>query len=497
MAYDTDALGSRLTEYQRTLKELKSEYDFEAMKDDPELAKSYLRELREPRPLSVTVPEEYGGDGVSTRNFLKLADITSYESLPFALLFGINGALFLQPLIKHAKESTKQEILPKYLEEKRLGGLMITEPEHGTDALNMTTGFTQSDDGYHVSGTKHWGGLTGWADHWIVAARNDQGNGSLGRDISLFLCDKSEIDVTRLYSNLGLSVLPYGLNEVKANPSLSRHLEAESSGLRMMQDFFHRSRLQFPGMATGYLRRIRDEANEHCRNRVVGGSKLTDYEHVRRKLRNLEAAYTIGAAMCLYTGENVRIHEDVSGEIIPANSIKAYVTDLMQEAADSYLQLKGADGYRSDHLAGQSYVDSRPFQIFEGPNDVLYDQVGKKVLDVAKKNSLENFLDFVETSSRIDDLPDEIHPDVDFSVNGDFNQSQRVDLGRLIARLLALDMVRTLSDRGYSAERISMTKSFLQSQIRSLSREVQEQSAVDTPPLSQDTDDGGWVNLVT
>lgn len=496
MTYDVDALGPTLSEYQETLRTLKSEYDFEEMKEDPDLAKQFIQDVREPRPLSVTVPEEYGGDGVSTKKFLKLADITGYESLPFALLFGINGALFLQPIIKHAEESTKKEILPTFLEEKRLGGLMITEPDHGTDALNMTTGFTQSNGNYHVSGIKHWGGLTGWADHWIVAARNNQGNGSLGRDISLFLCDKAEIEVTQLYSNLGLSVLPYGRNEINADPSLSRRLEAESSGLRMMQDFFHRSRLQFPGMATGYLRRVRDEAHEHCRNRVVGGSELTEYEHVRRKLRDLEAAYTIGAAMCLYTAENVRIHEDVSGEIIHANSIKAYVTDLMQQAADSYLQLAGANGYRSDHLAGQSYVDTRPFQIFEGPNDVLYDQVAKKVLDIAKKNSLENFLDFVDNSSKINDLPDEVQSFVDFRLDGDFVQSQRVNLGRLIARLLALDMVDTFADRGYSSERIALTKSFLNSEVRSLSREVQAQDSVDEPPLSNDADDGGWISLV-
>lgn len=496
MTYDTDTLGPTLSDYRQTLKDLQSEYDFEAMKDDPDLAQSYLREVREPRPLSVTVPEKYGGNGVSTKKFLKLADITGYESLPFALLFGINGALFLQPLIKHATESTKQEILPAFLEEKRLGGLMITEPDYGTDALNMTTGFTQSNGHYHVSGIKHWGGLTGWADHWIVAARNDKGDGSLGRDISLFLCDKAEINVTQLYSNLGLSVLPYGRNEIDADPSTARRLEAESSGLRMMQDFFHRSRLQFPGMATGYLRRVRDEAHEHCRNRIVGGSELTDYEHVRRQLRDLEAAHTISSAMCLYTSENVRIDEDVSGEIIPANSIKAFVTDLMQGAADSYLQLAGANGYRSDHLAGQSYVDTRPFQIFEGPNDVLYDQVGKKVLDLAKKKSWENFLDFVENSERINELPDELHPMVDFPIDGDFAQSQRVNLGRLVARLLALNMVGTMSERGYAPERIQRTESYLEAEVRALSRDVQQQDSVDEPPLSKNTDDGGWMSLV-
>jgi hypothetical protein len=291
-------------------------------------------------------------------------------------------------------------------------------------------------------------------------------------------------------------MLPYGRNQVDADLDQSRRLDPDASGLRMMQDFFHRSRLQFPGMAAGYLRRIRDEAYKYCSERVVGGKKLTDYEHVRRQLRNLQAAHTISVAMCAYTAENLDLNEDVSGELLAANSIKAYVTDLMQESADTYLQLAGANGYRNDHLAGQSYVDSRPFQIFEGPNDVLYDQVGKYVLNQMKKESLENFATFVHNSSKFPDVNGDIEPYVSISTDEDLVQSQRVILGQLVAHLFSLDMVQSLSESNYSTDNVRQTESFLRSGIRSRFHDIREKESMGDSPLSISPEEGEWMTLI-
>lgn len=57
------------------------------------------------------------------------------------------------------------------------------------------------------------------------------------------------------------------------------------------------------------------------------------------------------------------IDHDVSGSGIHANSMKALVTDMMQESAQLYVQLSGAKGYRMSHIGGRGIMDSRPFQI--------------------------------------------------------------------------------------------------------------------------------------
>ncbi|MDD4606011.1 MAG: acyl-CoA dehydrogenase family protein, partial [Dysgonamonadaceae bacterium] len=130
-----------------------------------------LREIMSVNPLSIAVPKEYGGRGAITHETIKLLSTASYESLALSLIFGINTALFLQPVGKYGHEDVKASVFKNFLEHQTMGGLMITEPDFGSDALSMQTHYTEKDDKFHLKGTKHWAGLTGWADYWIVTAR--------------------------------------------------------------------------------------------------------------------------------------------------------------------------------------------------------------------------------------------------------------------------------------------------------------------------------------
>src|SRR5690606_18149593 len=140
----------------------------------------------------------------------------SYESLPLSLTFGINIALFLEPLAKYGDDKIKEKVFPEFLSGHRMGGLMITEPEYGSDALNMRTSYRSTDEGYAISGRKQWQGLTNQTDYCLVAARKQVNEGELARDVDLFVTNnedtKKHIKVEQLYSNMGLYMIPYGLN---------------------------------------------------------------------------------------------------------------------------------------------------------------------------------------------------------------------------------------------------------------------------------------------
>jgi len=173
-----------------------------------------LREIMEANPLSVCIPVEYGGRGGNIRESLAVLEASSYESLALGLTFGINWALFLQPVAKYADHQVKGPVFSRFLRDRTLGGLMITEPGHGTDALNMQTSFVRQGGGYHLEGTKHWGGLTGQADYWLVAARERTPDGNLKRDIGFFICDGAApggriISRMRRFSWCPISGCPY------------------------------------------------------------------------------------------------------------------------------------------------------------------------------------------------------------------------------------------------------------------------------------------------
>ncbi len=401
--------------------------------------------------LSVFIPEQFGGRGQHVAECLSILEACSYESLPLSLVAGINGALFLQPVSKYANEEVQARTFDRFVNHGALGGLMITEPDFGTDALQMRTSFRPEGDGYRLRGTKHWGGLTGRADYWLLTAREETEGGSLGRNINFFVWDRElgGIEVDEYYDSLGLEMIPYGRNRIDTYLPAERRMTPLGSGVRMLLDVLHRSRLQFPGMGMGFLRRLLDEGVRHARGRIVGGRPLADYDQVQSRLAEIQAAYTTCSAMCAYTTGVAGVENDCSSQALPANTIKSVVTDIMQSAAQSLLQLVGAAGYRRDHLAGSAVVDSRPFQIFEGSNDILYQQISEAVLKSMKRlkeSNLSRFLGIFEPTKRVAGrMPREL----DFSVEEGLPQRKMVDLGRILGRIMSMQMVVDMKDRGY------------------------------------------------
>jgi len=472
--------------------------DFDTVSTQRGLPPFMMREIQSMTPLSVFIPEEYGGRGGHVHECQAILATASYESLALSLTLGINGALFLQPLTKYGAESIKGPIFDRFVEEKNLGGLMITEPDYGTDALSMQTSYTETDGGYHLTGTKHWAGLTGWADFWLVAARGQGTNGDLARDIDFFVADMNQpeqmIEVEEFYENLGLYMIPYGRNHVDIQVPTAHRLQPESTGIKMMLDILHRSRIEFPGMGMGFLQRILDEALEHCKERFVGGKPLIEYDQVQRRVADIQAAYTACSAMCLHTSEHAHTDNNLAGEALSANAVKTVVTDLMQDAAQSLLQLTGGMGYRLDHVAGRSVVDSRPFQIFEGSNDVLYQQISEAVLKSMRQMKERNLRSFLEDHDLAGRATDYVSDALDFEVDQSLSQRKRVDLGRVLGRVVTMELVIELGDRGFRSDLIS---NCLQAFQEKVDRLLASYRRPQTPSVIDDYVEGSaWLDYV-
>ena len=190
-----------------------------------------MREIQAQTPLAVFIPKEYGGRGGHVHECLSMLEASSYESLALSLTMGINGALFIQPVSKYGSETVKERVLSSFIRNKRLGGLMITEPDYGSDALSMQTSYTFADGHYHLQGIKHWAGLTGWADFWLLTARQRDADGNLGRDIDFFVCDNTapgqQVHVEEYFENLGLYMIPYGRNQINVQLPEDQKLQPE------------------------------------------------------------------------------------------------------------------------------------------------------------------------------------------------------------------------------------------------------------------------------
>ena len=263
-------------------------------------------------------------------------------------------------------------------------------------------------------------------------------------------------------------MLPYGKNRVNIEVPSSYKLQAKGTGITLMLDLLHRSRLQFPGMGMGFLRRMMDEAILHCRNRFVGGQSLLNYDQVKSRVSKMQSYFTVCSAMCNFTSTYVPLEKNTSRMDIQANSIKSVVTDYMQKASQSLLQLTGAKGYRLDHIAGRSTIDSRPFQIFEGSNDILYQQISESVIKMMRKFKSTNLYDFLNSYEPTLRSSDYFKDILNFEVDPKMPQRKLVDLGKAIGRIVSMEFTLSLGDQGFNKDLIQNAISVLQEEVNGI-----------------------------
>ena len=456
-----------------------------------------LAKILNEMPLAAFIPSQYGGYGGHTAEALAMLEASSYESLPLSLMMGINGALFLQPIANYADENVKKTVYDRVINKNKMGGLMITEPDYGSEALKMQTSysFDSNKDAYQINGLKHWAGLTGMADYWLMTAREKGSNGELSRDISFFIHDTRNggIEVKEYYNNLGLYMLPYGKNVVNIEVPADHKLKPKGTGITLMLDLLHRSRLQFPGMGMGFLRRMMEEAIDHCRTRIVGGTNLLNYDQVKARVAKIQSYFTVCSAMCNFTSTNVPLEQNTSRMDVEANAIKTVLTDYMQKASQSLLQLSGAKGYRLDHIAGRSTVDSRPFQIFEGSNDILYQQISESILKMMRKLKSTNLYDFLKDYDLTLRSSDYFKDILNFEIDTKMPQRKLVQLGEALGRMISMEFTLNLGDQGFNRDLIDNAILNLQEEIKSILTTFKSDS------LSQVVEDfqaeSSWFNL--
>ncbi|MCK5730617.1 MAG: acyl-CoA/acyl-ACP dehydrogenase [Draconibacterium sp.] len=431
-----------------------------------------LREIMSVNPLAVGIPKEFGGrGGVMSENIALLAT-ASYESLALSLTFGINSALFLQPFGKFGHTEAKAPVFKRFLEDKTMGGLMITEPGFGSDALNMQTSYTEEEGKFHLKGTKHWAGLTGWADYWLLSGRQKTKAGNLQRDINFFLCDVSapdqNIEVEEFFENLGLYAIPYGRNKIDVKLPAVHKLQPHTTGVKMMLDLLHRSRMQFPGMAMGFIQRMLDEAITHCNQRFIGGKSLFNYDQVQQRLSKLQASYTVCSAMCINSSEKAGLEVDMAPHGMEANAVKSVITDYMQEAAQSVVQLVGAKAYKLNHIAGRGTADSRPFQIFEGSNDILYAQITESLIKLMKRAKESNLFQFLKEYQLTNRAAEYVKTQINFNLDLQMPQRKLVEMGKIIGRVISMNQVLEMADKGFRKDLIEGGITMLQQEISKL-----------------------------
>ncbi len=424
---------------------------------EPDIHNTFLsaenwKKLVQAGALLPAIAQERGGRADSTLEFLSIHTEASRYSLPLSLYLGIVNALFLRNLRKYGSGETQDEIFPKF-HQGATGGLAVSEPGYGTEAFNMQTSYREiPKGGYRISGEKHWQGLSGSADYWLVAAREKDKNGDLSRHPDLFFC-REGLRLERNYETSGLKMIPYGRSAIDVVTRETRRALPDSTKIAMWQDIFLSSRVGFPAMTLGFLEQNFDKAQEHCSRRPMGNDHLINFDQVQSRLAKMQAYETICRAMVSHTAKNIKLDDvldqgnrfEVAKQSIRANAHKALITEYMAESARHGRILQGGMGFETSNYFSRAMEDSWPFQIFEGPNDTLYSQISTSLATLIKTRKHESVADLLKNFDLTKEVAGKFTKLFDFTFDRKRTpQRKLVLLGQAMARIIAFQYLEEM-----------------------------------------------------
>lgn len=434
------------------------------------------------------IPKEYGGREANMRESLSVAALTARHSLPVALANGVSGGLFLHPVMHHAEDSVREAVAKDFLTRNVLGGIALTEPEAGVAIPNMKTSFRQKDNAYKIQGTKHWQSFTGEFD-WVLIGAREELEGGTGIPVELFVHDMRNGGVTteELFPTAGFAQIPYGRNRIDVSVPLSHKLQPPGGDSRLLLlDTLNRTRMHFPAVLDGAFAQMMPEAFEHARTRRMGMKTIGDFDQVQHRLAVMEAQHTCVQALCNHIANEADLNSDFSDQSILANTAKCVSSDFAFDASDSLRKLMGAKGYDRRNLAARMFEDTRVFQTFEGPNDLLYDQTAIEVLRDMQREKVSKLHDFLSKHVLTYGIADRYQSLTGFTMDTKQMrepgfQRKRVRLAQFLMQMITAQTVLELQVSGFDEKLCLNAIKFLD---ESMHRQMQEfHSPADLKPL--------------
>ncbi len=375
-------MNFELSEEQKLIQ--KAARDFARAEIQP-IAAQYDREARFPMEVmdkarevglvNVTVPAEYGGNGLGV---LELALVT--QELAWACA-GINGTLGLNCVIAdvfHVAGSAEQkEQVFGRLNAGELGGYALTEPVAGSDVSAIVTRAVRSGETYVLNGSKVWISNAPLAHFFVVFAMTDPDGGHRGMSVFLVERDSAGLTVGKPLGKMGQRAAPAA--EVffeNVEVPVSALVGEEGEGFMVAMKVFDRSRPMVAAGALGVMQRALDESVEYATTRHTMGKPIIEHQAIGHKLAEM-AIRTEASRLLIH--QAAWLLDNGHRNTQEAAYAKTFAADSAMWVTTEAIQVFGGMGYSTDYPVEKLFRDAKVFQIYEGSSEIQRNIIAREL----------------------------------------------------------------------------------------------------------------------
>ena len=350
-----------------------------------------IEELAEMGVFGLTIPEQYGGLGLSKASMCVVSEELSRGYIGVGSL-GTRSEIAAELILAGGTDAQKEKWLPALASGEKLPTAVFTEPNTGSDLGSLRTRAVKDDNGdYTVTGNKTWITHAARTHVMTLLARTDPSSDNY-KGLSMFLAEKTPGDDANPFPTEGMTggeieVLGYrGMKEyelgfdgfkVKGENLLGGE---EGKGFKQLMETFESARIQTAARAIGVAQSALDVGMKYAEDRKQFGKSLIDFPRVSGKLAMMAVEIMVARQLTYFSArekdEGIRCD-------LEAGMAKLLGARVAWANADNALQIHGGNGFALEYTVSRILCDARILNIFEGAAEIQAQVIARRLVEEA------------------------------------------------------------------------------------------------------------------
>jgi len=346
-----------------------------------------ITEMADLGVFGLTIPEEYGGLGLSKASMCVVSEELSRGYIGVGSL-GTRSEIAAELILCGGTEDQKQHWLPKIASGEILPTAVFTEPNTGSDLGALKTRAVKDGDDYTVTGNKTWITHAARTHVMTLLARTDSDTDNY-KGLSMFLAEKTPGTDEAPFPTDGMTggeieVLGYrGMKEyelgfdgfkVKGENLLGG---VEGQGFKQLMQTFESARIQTAARAIGVAQNALEVGMGYANDRKQFGKSLINFPRVSGKLAMMAVEIMIARQMAYFAAWE-KDHDQRCD--LEAGMAKLLGARVAWAAADNALQIHGGNGFALEYQISRILCDARILSIFEGAAEIQATVIARRLL---------------------------------------------------------------------------------------------------------------------
>ena len=314
----------------------------------------------------VTLPEEFGGMGLTYLDYTYVLEELAKWSVPYAVTVSVSG--MVQFILKEfGNEAQKNKYLPALTSGQEIGAFALSESHAGSDAANLKTTAKKVEGGYILNGTKMWITSGGIAKTYIVMARTG-GEGAKGISAFILRDGAKGFSYGKAEKKMGWKTSPTRElvfeNCFVADEDL---LMTEGQGFKVAMGGLDRGRVAIGAIGVGCAQRALDEAVKYSLTRQQFKQNIFDFQGLQFMMADM-ACETMASRLMVQQAALSIDSGSANSKLCSMAKLKA--TDNAMAVTTDAVQILGGVGYTAEYPVERFMRDAKVLQIVEGTNQV-------------------------------------------------------------------------------------------------------------------------------